>query len=127
MFLVPWSTVCCNARIAGVSGALHGMVSGGLESLPFFDRATDVDNVVGDDTEPHPPVHSDEALVAAAPEAVAPLTMLMCPSDPVRHFWPSRNQRFLCSHLRSGLLVERLGMQTRLTPFALAAASFLAE
>jgi hypothetical protein len=26
-----------------------------------------------------------------------------------------RNQRFLCSRLRSGLLVERLGMQTRLT------------
>jgi hypothetical protein len=28
---------------------------------------------------------------------------------------------------KSGLLVERLGVQTRLTPFAFAAASFLAE
>ena len=55
------------------------------------------------------------------------LTTLMRPSDPVRHFWPSRNQRFLCSRLRSALLVERLGMQTRLTPFAFAAASFLRE
>src|SRR6266436_6240706 len=46
------------------------------------------------------------------------LTTLMRPSHPVRHFWPLRNQRFLCSRLRSGLLVERLGMQTRLTPWA---------
>jgi len=38
----------------------------------------------------------------------------MRPSHPVRHFWPLRNQRFLCSRLRLGLLVERLGMQTRL-------------
>jgi len=42
------------------------------------------------------------------------LATLMRPSHPVRHFWPLRNQRFLCSRLRSGLLVERLGMQTRL-------------
>src|SRR5258705_8542350 len=42
----------------------------------------------------------------------------MRPSHPVRHFWPLRNQRFFCSRLRSGLLVERLGMQTRLTPLA---------
>src|SRR5712691_7357208 len=55
------------------------------------------------------------------------LTTLMRPSHPVRHFWPLRNQRFFCSRLRSGLLVERLGMQTRLTPIACAAASFLAE
>ena len=55
------------------------------------------------------------------------LTTLMRPSQPVRHFWPLRNQRFFCSRLRSGLLVERLGMQTRLTPLAFAAASFLAE
>jgi hypothetical protein len=55
------------------------------------------------------------------------VTTLMRPSHPVRHFWPLRNQRFLCSRWRSRLLVERLGMQTRLTPFALAAASFLAE
>ena len=32
----------------------------------------------------------------------------MRPSQPVRHFWPWRNQRFFCSRLRSGLLVERL-------------------
>src|SRR6266853_1169922 len=55
------------------------------------------------------------------------LTTLMRPSDPVRHFWPLRNQRFFCSRLRSGLLVERLGMHTRLTPLAFAATSLLAE
>ena len=55
------------------------------------------------------------------------LTTLMRPSHPVRHFWPLRNQRFFCSRLRSGLLVERLGMHTRLTPLVFAAASFLAE
>ena len=55
------------------------------------------------------------------------LTTLMRPSEPVRHFWRLRNQRFLCSRLRSELLVERLGMQTRLTPLAFAVASFLAE
>src|SRR5215468_10461828 len=51
------------------------------------------------------------------------LTTLMRPSHPVRHFCPLRNQRFFCSRLRSGLLVERLGMQTRLTPFAFTAIS----
>jgi hypothetical protein len=40
---------------------------------------------------------------------------------PVRRVWPLRNHRFLCSRLRSTLSVERLGMQTRLTPFAFAA------
>src|SRR5580693_3421316 len=34
------------------------------------------------------------------------LTTLMRPSQPVRHFWPLRNQRFFCSRLRSGLLRE---------------------
>lgn len=51
----------------------------------------------------------------------------MRPSHPVRHRWPLRNQRFFCSRLRSALLVERLGMQIRLTPLACAAISFLAE
>ena len=52
------------------------------------------------------------------------LVTLMRPSHPVRHFWPLRNQRFFCSRLRSGLLVERLGMQTRLTPLVFAVAWF---
>jgi putative transposase len=51
----------------------------------------------------------------------------MRPSHPVRHLLPLRNQRFFCSRFRSGLLVERLGMPTRLTPIAFAAVSLLAE
>jgi hypothetical protein len=46
------------------------------------------------------------------------LATLIRPSHSVRHFWPSRNQRFFCSRLRSTLLAERFGMQTRLTPLA---------
>jgi len=48
------------------------------------------------------------------------LTTPMRPSQPVRHFCPFRNQRFFCSRRRAALLVERLGMHTRLTPLALA-------
>jgi hypothetical protein len=37
------------------------------------------------------------------------LTTLMRPSDPVRHFWPLRNQRFLCSRLRSRAFGQVVG------------------
>ena len=39
----------------------------------LFHGATDVNDIVGDDAEPHPAVHSDVALVAAAVETVSPL------------------------------------------------------
>jgi hypothetical protein len=55
------------------------------------------------------------------------LLTLMLPSHPQRHFLPRRNQRFFCSRLRSGFLVEMLGTHMRLTPLAFAAASFLPE
>src|ERR1039458_7105742 len=51
----------------------------------------------------------------------------MRPSLPVRHFWALRNQRFFSSLLRCALLVERLGMATRLMPGARAAASLRCE
>jgi len=38
----------------------------------LFHSAADVDEIVGDDAEPDPAVHPDEALVAAAGEAVPP-------------------------------------------------------
>src|SRR5450631_517190 len=47
----------------------------------------------------------------------------MRPSAPVRHFWPLRNHRSFSCFLRSALLVERLGIETRLTPWAWAQAS----
>jgi len=87
----------------------------------------DVDEVVGNDAEANPSLHSIEALVSASAETCRRLATLIRPSDPVRHFWPLRNQRFLCSRRRSALLVERLWMQTRFTPLAFAAALFLAE
>jgi hypothetical protein len=62
----------------------------------------------------------------AVPES-GPSGLMRQKIDAGLHFWPLRNQRFLCSRLRSRLLVERLGMQTRFTPFAFTAASFLAE
>src|SRR5262249_43278574 len=39
----------------------------------FCHGATDVDDVIGDDAETNPAVHSDKSLVSAACEAVAPL------------------------------------------------------
>ena len=41
----------------------------GLRSRVLFDGATDIDDVVGDNAEADPAVHSDVALLAAAIEA----------------------------------------------------------
>ena len=97
--------------------------------------AADVEEVVGDHPEADPALHSGippglrrgRLLSRLRLSPCRRLTTLMRPSQPVGHFWPLRNQRFFCSGLRSGLLVERLGMQTRVTPVAFAAASFFAE
>src|SRR5580692_10770356 len=43
-----------------------------LKSRLLFHDPADVDDVVGDDAETHPAVHSDAALVSAAVEAVSP-------------------------------------------------------
>jgi len=90
-------------------------------------RAADVDQIVGDHAEADPALDAGLTLYRLRFSPCRRLTTLMRPSAPVRHFCPLRNQRFLCSRLRSGLLVERLGMHTRLTLLAFAAASFLAE
>ena len=89
--------------------------------------AADVDERVADDAETDPATHSCRPLVAATIETVSSFGDADAPSHPVRHFWPARNQRFFCSRFRWGLLVERLGMQTRLTPFAFAAVSLRPE
>jgi hypothetical protein len=49
------------------------MVARRLRGGLRFHGATDVDNIVGDDTEPDPAAHTDVALVSAAVEAVPPL------------------------------------------------------
>src|SRR6516162_6322184 len=78
---------------------------------------------------PHPARQPEKDRRRRSTTGQPPTTEMLTdlPAHPVRHFWPLRNQRFFCSRLRSRLLVERLGMQTRLTPLAFAAASFLAE
>jgi hypothetical protein len=58
-------------------------MSGGLRKLKvarsrlrgrfLFERATDVDEIIRNDAEADPSVHSDESLVAAAREAVSSL------------------------------------------------------
>ena len=99
----------------------------GLSAGLLGHDAADVDQVVGNHPEADPALDSGIPLVPAAIEAMPSFDHADASSQAVRHFWPLRNQRFFCSRLRSGLLVERLGMQTRLTPLAFAAASFLAE
>ena len=59
---------------AGVAGGLAGRDRGrGDLSCLLLYGATDVDDIVGDDAEPDPTVHSDKAFVAATLEAVSPL------------------------------------------------------
>jgi hypothetical protein len=61
-------------------------------------------------------LHSDLAPYTQRLSPCRRFTTLMRPSHPVRHFGPLRNHRFFCSRLRSVLLLDRLGMHTRLTP-----------
>ena len=72
-FPAAWSIVVSYANPAGLSG---GDGTGGEEGLRrrlFFHCAADVDDIVCDDAKAHPSVHSDEASVVAAGEAVAAL------------------------------------------------------
>src|SRR5215471_11435633 len=92
-----------------------------LRPRRLFHSATDVDDGIADDAEANPALHSGKSLVAATAEAVSPFGDADAPFAAGAPLLPLRNQRFFCSRLRSGLLVERLGMQTRLMPFAFAA------
>ena len=85
----------------------------------------DVDEVVGNDAEANPSLHSIEALVSAWAETVSPLGDADPPLGSSSPFLAVAEPALPL--LSSALLVERLGMQTRLTPLAFAAASFLAE
>ena len=69
-----WS-IACRPTQSPPDGrrARQSMVEARLRGRLLFHRATDVDDIVGDDAEPDPAVHSDVALVAAAVEAMAPL------------------------------------------------------
>jgi hypothetical protein len=58
------------------------------------------------------PPHATTTLAAIA-RLRASFSSITVSTIPVRHFWPVRNQRFFCSRLRSGLLLERLRMRNR--------------
>ena len=87
----------------------------------------DVDEVVGDDAEPDPALHPVIALVSTAVEAVPAFDDADASLASGAPFLAVAEPAFLCSRLRVALLVERLGMQTRLTPRFFAAASFFLE
>ncbi len=83
--------------------------------------------IVGDDSEPDPALHSIVAGIPASVETVATLAHTDAALTPGAPSLVAAEPAFFCSRLRSALLVERFGMQTRLTPLACAAISFLAE
>jgi hypothetical protein len=109
------------------AGKWLGLGSEGLLPGLLGHDAADVDEIIGDHAEADPALHSGIASVAAAIETVPPLDHADATLTSGAPFLAAAEPALLCSRLRSGLLVERLGMQTRLTPLAFAAASFLAE
>src|SRR5271167_2970187 len=93
----------------------------------LFQCTANVEEIVGDDSEPDPTLHSGLTLVAAAAEPVSPLEHADASLASGPPFPAVAETALLLFAFASGLLVERLGMQTRLTPFAFTATSFLAE
>ena len=84
------------------------------------DGASDVDQIVCDDTEADPAFHAVIAFVAAAGKGRLPALYNTDASLAAgAPFLTVSEPALFCSRLRSALLVERLGMQTRLTPLAL--------
>ena len=96
----------------------------GLSAGLLGHDAADVDQVVGNHPEADPALDSGIALVPAAVESMPSFDHAYATLAAGPPFLAVAEPTLLCSRLRSGLLVERLGMQTRL---AFAAASFLAE
>jgi hypothetical protein len=98
-----------------------------LSRLRLLYNAVDVDEIVGDDAEADPALHSGRSLVAATAEAVSPFddagtplasgTPLLAITEPTLFLLAFAFKTF----------GGRLGTLTRLTPFAFAAASFRAE
>jgi hypothetical protein len=83
-----------------------------------------IEEVVGDDAEPDPALHPVVAIISTADEAVPAFDdgdASLASSAP---FLAVTEPALL---LRAALLVERLRMQTRLTPRFFAAASVLLE
>ena len=91
------------------------------------DRAADIDEIVGDDPEADPALHSIVAGISASLETVSAFAYTDASLAPGAPSLPAAEPSLLLFSLAAALLLERLGMQTRLTPLAFAAISFLAE
>ena len=93
----------------------------------LFQHPTDVDEVVGDDAEPDPALHSDSAFVAAAVEPVSPFDHADAPLASV-HLWPLPRDPRLSAALALRLLRAAIRRCDAFDASALSpAASFLAE
>jgi len=77
--------------------------------------------------EPTQTLHAILTFVPAAVETVSPLGHADAPFASGTPFLAVAEPALLCSRLRSALLVERLGTQTRLTPFAFGSCFIFAE
>src|SRR5260370_11145876 len=98
-----------------------------FRSAARSERAPDVDDIVRDDAQTDPPVHAGVAFISTAIQTVPSFHDTDPALTPGAELCPFLNKRFCCSRLRSGLLVDRFGIHTRVTPFACAPASFFAE
>ena len=100
----------------------------GLRGRLGSDRAADVDEIVGNDPEADPAPHSIVAAISAPLETMSALAHAdasLTPGAPSLSV--AEPSLLLLSLARGALAGARLGMQTRLTPLAFAAASFLPE
>src|SRR6516164_9273481 len=86
----------------------------------LVDGAADVDEIIGDHAEPDPTLHPIFAFVATTIEPVSSLRHADAALASGTPFLTVAEPALLCSRRRSALLVERLGMHTRLTPLAFA-------
>ena len=56
----------------------------------------DVEEVVGDHTEPDPALHAGLSFIAGAIQAMPAFEHTDAAFHPVRHFWAFLNRRFFC-------------------------------
>ena len=89
------------------------IASGGLRSGLLFQCTADVEEIVGDDAEPDPTLHSGLALVAAAAEPVSPLDDADASLASGPPFLAVAEPALLLFAFALWLLVERLGIQVK--------------
>jgi hypothetical protein len=114
----PFGPVGCSVLF--LDRAVRGQRAHHLR-CPKSQATAHVDQVVGDDSQSHPALHSVASAIAATLESMASLHDADAPSTsgaPVRHFCPCLNQRCFSHCRRAWLRVFRLGIDTCFTPRA---------